>query len=134
MTYSKTTFAALLLGAAVLAGCRLPPRNSGAEVSGGRVTVFDPSFAVNIELERESFTTTPEGFLRVQTTVRNTNHEDWACQYRFVWFDADGLEQTHAATPERSCVLRGRQATVLEAVSPLAGTKDFRLELRPVAR
>ena len=131
MSFRKTLLVASMLGAALLGGCLHPPKNSGVAVVGGKVWVYDPSFAVNIQLIKDDITRTPQGFLHVQTTLQNTNHEDWNCQYRFVWFDANGMEQTHAPTILRPCVLHGMQTTVLEGVSPLQGTASFRLELRP---
>lgn len=131
MSFSKTLKIASVLCVTLLGGCLHPAKNSGVTVVGGKVFIYDPSFAVNIQLVKDDITQTPQGFLRVQTTLQNTNHEDWNCQYRFVWFDANGMEQTHAPTVMRPCVLHGKQMTVLEGVSPLQGTAGFRLELRP---
>ena len=82
MLFRKTLLVASMLGAALLGGCLHPPKNSGVAVVGGKVWVYDPSFAVNIQLVKDDMTRTPQGFLHVQTTLQNTNHEDWNCQYR----------------------------------------------------
>ena len=132
MSLRKILLAASVFGVALFSGCLMPPKNSGVVVVGGKLWIYDPAFAVNVQLVKDDMKRTSEGFLHVQTTLHNTNHEDWSCQYRFVWYDANGMEQTHAPTPLRPCILHGKQTTVIEAVSPLQGTANFRLELRPV--
>ena len=131
MSFCKTLRIASVLCVTLLGGCLHPAKNSGVVVVGGKVWVYDPAFAVNIQLVKDDITRTPQGFMHVQTTLQNTNHEDWSCQYRFVWLDANGMEQTHAPAILRPCVMHGMQTMVLEGVSPLQGTASFRLELRP---
>ena len=115
----------------LLGGCRHYD-NSGEVVQRGKLTIYDPSFAVNLNLLQEAFVRTPEGFLRVQVTVENTNERNFSGNYRFVWYDGNGLVQTGASTRARPFVLRGRETTVLEAVSPVPGTADYKLELWPI--
>ena len=110
-------------------GC-LSPKTSGVVVEKGRLLVHDPSFALNLEMVQDARERTPEGFLHVQAKVRNTNQTDFSCQYRFEWKTSQGLVQTHAMTPWRPVVMHGRDETVFEATSTLAGTDDFRLAIR----
>lgn len=113
----------------LVCGC-LSPKTSGVVVEKGRLLIHDPSFALNLEMVQDAREKTPEGFLHVQATVRNTNQADFRCQYRFEWKTAQGLVQTHAMTPWRPVVMHGRDETVFEATSTLAGTDDFRLAIR----
>lgn len=122
-------FAVLMVGFS--GGCRLYD-NSGEVCHKGKLVIHDPSFAVNLNLLQESFVQTPKGFLRVQVTVENTNRRNFSGNCRFVWLDANGLVQTTASTRARPFVLRGRETTVLEAVSPVSGTVDYKLELWPM--
>ena len=115
--------------ACLVSGC-LSPKTSGVVVEKGRLLVHDPSFALNLEMVQDARERTPEGFLHVQATVRNTNQRDFRCQYRFEWKTPQGLVQTHAMTPWRPVVMHGRDETVFEATSTLAGTDDFRLAIR----
>lgn len=114
----------------LLAGGCLSPRTGGVVVEKGRLLIHDPSFALNLEVVQDARERTPEGFLHVQTTIRNMNQTDFRCQYRFEWKTAQGLVQTHAPTPWRPAVIHGRDETVFEAVSPLKDTEDFRLSVR----
>lgn len=113
----------------IFAGC-LVSRTSGVAVEKGVLYIEDPAMGVNIEMIRDAREKTPDGFLRAQVFVKNTNRTDYKCQYRFEWLRANGMRQTHAETPWRSIELRGRETAVMEAVSPLQGTEDFRLSIR----
>ena len=120
---------AVLCVTSALGGC-LSPKTSGLWVEKGRLYLEDAAFATNLDIVQDAMERTPEGFLHVQVTVRNTNQHDYRCQYRFEWKTAQGMVQTHAHTPWRPAVLHGRDVTPLEAVSPLQGTADFRLSIR----
>lgn len=113
----------------LVCGC-LSPKTSGVVVEKGRLLVHDPSFALNLEMVQDARERTPEGFLHVQAKVQNTNQVDFRCQYRFEWKTPQGLVQTHAMTPWRPVVMHGRDETVFEATSTVAGTDDFRLAIR----
>lgn len=119
----------IALCAVALSGC-ISARTSGVMVEKGRLFIEDPAFAANIELVRDARERTAEGFLHVQATVKNTNREDFHCQYRFEWRGNNGMMQTQALVPWRPIVLHGRETVELEAVSPLQGTEDFRLVVR----
>ena len=119
----------VLMAALSFSGC-LSPKTSGVWVEKGHLYVEDAAFALNLNLVQDAVERTPEGFLHVQVTVQNNNHQDYRCQYRFEWKTAQGLVQTHAQTPWRPIVLHGRDVTPLEAVSPIQGTDDFRLSIR----
>ena len=131
MKTTRCCLGLLFVSALFLAGC-LSPRTSGVVVEKGRLLVHDASFALNLEMVSDAVQRTPEGFLRVQAKVRNSNQTDFACQYRFEWKTPQGMVQTHALTPWRQVVLHGRDETVLEAVSTVPGADDFRLAVRRV--
>lgn len=114
---------------AMFAGCAMP-RTSGIWVEKGRLNIEDPAFAANVEVLKDIRELTSEGFLHAQVTVKNTNRTDYECQYRFEWFRANGMIQTHAEMPWRTIVLHGCDQVRLTAVSPVQGTEDFRLSIR----
>lgn len=120
---------ACVVATCLASGC-LSPKTSGVAVEKGRLLIHDPSFALNLEMVQDARERTPEGFLHVQATVRNTNQVDFRCQYRFEWKTVQGLVQTHAMTPWRPVVMHGRDETVFEATSTVQGAEDFRLAVR----
>ena len=114
---------------AAISGC-MWPRTSGVMVEKGRFFIEDPAFAANIEVVRDACEKTSEGFLHAQVTLKNTNRDDYRCQYRFEWRGENGMMQTHQPSPWRPLVLHGREVKDLDAVSLLQDTADFRLTLR----
>ena len=114
---------------AMFAGCATP-RTSGVWVEKGRLNIEDPAFAANIEVVRDVREKTPEGFLHAQVTLRNTNREDFDCQYCFEWRAENGMIQTHQPSSWRPLVLHGREVKELDAEAILQGSDDFRLKIR----
>ena len=118
---------ALVAGAA---GCLQGRMTAGMVAEGGRLTIEDPAFALNLKLVRDARTRTPEGFLHAQATLKNTNRHDYRCQYQFAWLDGTGLAMPHAPSPWKPLVLHGRETKELDAVAPVQGAADFRLNIR----
>ena len=115
--------------AVTLLGC-LTSRTSGVMVERGRLFVEDPAFAANIEVIRDACGKTNEGFLHAQVTLKNTNRDDFRCQYRFEWRDANGMIQTHQSSLWYPLLLHGREVKDLDAVSLQQNAADFRLAIR----
>ena len=112
-----------------LSGC-LSSRTSGMMVERGRLFIEDPAFAANIEVVRDACGKTNDGFLHAQVTLKNTNRDDFRCQYRFEWRDANGMIQTHQSSLWCPLLLHGREVKDLDAVSLQQNAADFRLALR----
>ena len=113
--------------AVLFAGCH----TSGIWIADGKVHIEDRAFAKNLEITQKPLCTrTNEGFYCVQITVKNKNHTNYRIQYKFEWFDADGMRQTHALSPWREKNLDGGTEDELKAVSPLQGTEGFRLKIK----
>jgi uncharacterized protein YcfL len=121
---------ACLLAATAGTGCLRGRPTSGVTTEQGRLIIEDPAFAMNLELVHAARTKTDEGFLHAQATLKNTNRDDYRCQYQFTWFDEAGLALKHARTPWRPLVLHGRETKELDAVAPIEGAEDFLLKIR----
>ena len=121
---------ACLLAVIAGAGCLQGRLTSGVTTEQGRLSIEDPAFAMNLELIRDARTKTAEGFLHAQATVKNTNRDDYRCQYQFTWFDEAGMAMRHARAPWRPLTLHGRETKELDAVAPIQGAEDFRLKIR----
>jgi uncharacterized protein YcfL len=122
--------AAVLAALLAASGCLRGNLTSGVAAENGRLAIEDPAFAMNLELEQDARTRTNEGFLHAQVTLKNTNRQDYPCQYKFEWFDEAGMAMKHASTPWRPLVLHGRETKDLDAVAPIQGAADFRLKIR----
>lgn len=117
-----------LAAVAAFAGCISP--TSGVIVEKGWISIEDPAFAANLEISRDVLDKTPEGFLRAQVSIKNTNRTDYRCQYRFEWREKNGMIQKHAPANWRPLLIHGRTTEDIEAVSPLQGSEDFRFIIR----
>lgn len=66
---------------------------------------------------------------RVQVVVQNTSNRPKTINYRFDWYDLDGMQVT-TNTPWKSIRLQGQQRSALTATAPNPRAKDFRLNLQ----
>ena len=123
---------AVLVAAAVCAGGCLSSATSGVRIENGIVSTRNPAFASHFRLTREASVETPEGFLRVQIRVENLERGDRALQYHFIWLDEHGMTLTSARSMWTALTLHGREVKELEAVCPVPGAKDIRVDLRPL--
>ncbi len=78
--------------------------------------------------------TTPEGVLRVGVEVQNRRTKSFRFNYRFDWFDAQGLPVTTPASTMVSQQIEGGQVLVLSSTAPHPSVKDFRLSLQESTR
>ena len=125
----------LLLGFVLLCcACGCQTDVAVMKYENGRLTVYDYDyrFAQNLELEQDIGRRTDEGFLAVQIRVRNRNNHNFACKYRFIWIDKNGIELWDGReTVESPLVLIGCEEQTLQATAPHPSAVDFRLEFRP---
>ena len=129
----KTLFSMLSLLLACATGC-LATRSDGEVVEKGRLQIFNPGFASQIEVIRDQTTNTDSGFLKVQVTLRNTDKRDFTSQYQFIWKDSNGMELTSAEILWKPLQLHGREETIVEGICPVPKAADYRLVLRPLTQ
>lgn len=121
--------------AVVTGGCRNgvnivePARPAAAlDVVLDKRVILDRSLAKDLEIEylNQAFT----GNLRtVQTTVRNTTGDSIRFQYRYDWFDRDGMQiRSPASTWVVRTLLPGESAS-LAATAPTPRAADFRFQI-----
>lgn len=78
--------------------------------------------------------TTPDGLMRVGVEVQNTRTKSFRFNYRFDWFDAQGLPVTTPASTMVSQQIEGGQVMVLSSTAPHPSVKDFKLNLQQSTR
>ena len=117
---------------AILAGGCLSAATSGTRIDDGTIISNNPAFASHFKAHRDASVVTPEGFRRVQVRLENLERANRQLQYRFQWLHEHGRTMT-AAKPLRKGLTVHRRAVVdLEAICPIQGAADFRLDLRPL--
>lgn len=123
------------------AGCQSPVTSgesmsvivTGDRIVGASLRVDHPGVARHVALAGATTALTPDGFLRVQAHLVSTDHRDYAVQYKFRFFDANGMEAFGPDRPWQVATIHGGEALRAEAVSPTpaTGISSFVVQLRP---
>lgn len=130
-----------LLAAAALfaAGCQSPVTSgesmsvftSGDRVVGASLRVDDPGVARHVAITGATTALTPDGLLRVQAHLTSTDHRDYAVQYKFRFFDANGMQVFGPDRPWQVAMIHGGEELRAEAVAPARDVASFVVLLRP---
>jgi len=73
--------------------------------------------------------TVSDDLLKIQVELKNKTDTYHRFNYRFIWFDKDGMVVTQGQSPWRTSQVEGQQTVYISAVSPSPNAQDFRLEL-----
>ncbi len=68
--------------------------------------------------------------MRAQATVRSKDKDTLPFQYRFDWYDSDGIELNSGAGSWKPLILNGRETKTIQSVAPDPRAKEFKLKLR----
>jgi len=116
-----TAFAVLVL--IMGAGC-VSSSTGGLEVSmsegGGQATVRvdDRQFKRLIDVENAIVRRAVSGFLEANVVARNRAGNDIFIQYKFEWFDKDGMAIQPGGRPWEQTTIHGGEAVTLSATAP----------------
>ena len=97
-------------------------------VSDSRV-ITDTSLAKKVSIVGVNQSMTPGGLLKVQVELLNTTRSYQAFNYRFEWFDAQGMQMNNIASALMPATIEGKESKFISGVAPTASCKDFRLKL-----
>lgn len=137
------------------AGCQTNPRvarthspgevwveghfSNGLEVDGvfnrdgslDRSPFYDHFFpGTGIKLTNMVSAPSENGFARVQATVRNSGRERERIQYRFLWYDANGMEVGQGTGGWVSETVEAKESRTLEGVARSPDVNRFKLFIR----
>ena len=79
--------------------------------------------------KHEHTVTTPGGFLKVQAELLNQTGSLQTFNYRFEWFDLNGMQISDSASAAVAAEINGGESKFISAVAPTEAAKDFRLKL-----
>lgn len=126
--------------AAFLAGCdtmnTVEPRDSKAVPN----IVADKRIITDTALDQYAFVSainegrTPQGLLRIQAEIANTTSDYKNVNYKFEWFDKNGMLVESPSSPWKDLTLEGGERRYVTGVAPNANVVDFRLKLFPNVR
>lgn len=68
------------------------------------------------------------GILKIQVTALNTTNSAKTINYKFEWFDAQGMQT--GESPWQSVRIQGRETFSIQGVAPNENCKDYRLKVQ----
>ncbi len=68
--------------------------------------------------------------MKVQAALRSKNSGTLPFQYRFEWYDADGLEINSGTGSWKPLLLNGKELKTVQGVAPDKRAKEFKLLIR----
>jgi uncharacterized protein YcfL len=123
-------------GLLFVSGCKTSMNSvENAQKEGQRQMVSDSRVITDGSLNKKVWivgvnqTMTPGGLLKVQIELLNKARSYQAFNYRFEWFDANGMQMNSLSTPVIGSTIEGKESKFISAVAPTAACKDFRLKL-----
>ena len=103
--------------------------SSGIVVEKGKMVVYNQRLASHMTLYHLRRDTTT-GFVHVQAVLHNADFGDIQFQYRFEWYDKDGMLIEETSPMWHTALVHGKDRKVLDAVSESKQASDFRLVIR----
>lgn len=114
--------------AIVFAGCISD--TSGIVVEKGKMIIHNQHLAAHMFLTHHLRRDTSTGFVHVQAVLQNADYGDIRFQYRFEWYDKEGMLLEETSPMWHTARVHGKDRKVLEAVSESRQASDFRLVIR----
>ncbi len=126
----KNVYAAVVLGAGLLAGCAPATVNTVEIPAGGSYNWVntDPKLGDVARVTRVN-KAKADDLLRVQVDVLNTTNYPHRINYRFTWLDDAGQTIDTPLSAWRQQVIQGQQTFSLKGVAPDARVTDVRVEM-----
>ncbi len=134
MKILKLSVLALLLGGA-LTGCstvntveRADPVGTVSYVDDKRI-ITDSGLNRIVNIVSVNEATVQGGLLKIQVQLRNDTSGVKAFNYRFEWYDMDGMLVNAPTSSWQIRMIEGGETISLVGVAPNSNAKDFRLKL-----
>lgn len=127
-----------LCAASGLTGCSSKSMNTveRAQPAGEAMMVSDKRILTDASLNRRARilsvneAMTPGGLLQIQVQVMNTTSSLKRVNYRFEWFDQNGMQvSTPANAALNQIQIDGKETKFISSIAPTHACRDFRLKL-----
>lgn len=128
MKYAAMLFSATML----LTGCANTTTGLSIDSSNQNVVLGNSVLAQNLEFGNAK-SSMVNGRLLAQVMVTNKRDKSQNLQYRFNWYDAQGLEVDSGRSPWRQFVVYGGQSVILQGAALNPDAKNFRVSLRNIS-
>lgn len=118
-----------LLGLLLLSGCASNTAGLSVDSTNQRVLFGDRVLAGRIQIE-DIVTTEAQGQTRGVVRIASQYRGDQHLQYRFYWYDDEGLEVNLQPGPWKQIILRGEEILSISEASVNPQGKRFRVQIR----
>ncbi|PSW21130.1 DUF1425 domain-containing protein [Photobacterium sanctipauli] len=112
-----------------LAACSTTTSGISIESSNQNVVIGNNDLANRVTIER-AHVSNANGLLKAAVPVTSKIDSDLKLQYRFYWYDAQGLEVAGSDSPWRQFVLHGKDTMTLQAVARKPEATQYRVYIR----
>ena len=122
------------IGLLALSGCTTVNTVENADKQGQRQMVTDQRAITDASLGRKvsivgvNQSMTPGGLLKVQVELQNRTRSLQRFNYRFEWFDANGMQVTTVASALLPDQIEGKESKFIFGLAPNPNCKDFRVK------
>lgn len=93
--------------------------------------VYNPSLAGRIQIV-ELKSAVINDLLKAQVSLASTKNKTLSFQYKFAWFDKNGMEIDSSGNAWNPIVVHGKEFRNLQAVAPNASAKSFKVKIRSI--
>ncbi len=121
----------LFSAAIVLSGCAQNTSGISIDSSNQNVVLGNEVLGKSLEFGNAKTSEVNERLL-AQVMVTNKSSESQNLQYRFNWYDEQGLEVDSGKSPWRQFIVYGNDSVTLQGVALNPNAKNFRVSLRNV--
>ncbi len=132
-----------VLATAGSAGCRHRQATDGIEGDAAAVATPDGSYTVSkyvvvnnpqlakgIQIVDLKTSFTDNNLMLANVTLVSKSRRTLAFQYRFAWFDEQGIEIDPEASAWKPMTIYGHESRTLQGTAPNSAAKEFRVKLR----
>ena len=133
-TIQSMVFVSFLAGASVLTSCTTVNTVERETLVGTKQMVADKRVVTDDTLKRKvsivgvNESTTSGGFLQVQIEVLNQKNSMQDFNYRFEWFDMNGMLVNTPTSVWIPRQIEGQESLFITAVAPTTTAKDFKVK------
>ena len=124
------------VGILLVSGCKTSVNSvENAQKEGQRQMVSDSRVITDGTLNKKvsivgvNQSMTPGGLLKIQVELLNRTRSLCNFNYRFEWFDANGMLMNSLSPAVVGSTIEGKESKFISAVAPTPACKDFRLKL-----
>lgn len=124
-------FIAGMLG--TITGCSTAGLQAGdaSYSSSPYLIVDDSSLANQIGIEKVAHDMVGD-IMRASVTLKSNRSRSLQIQYRFSWYDANGMEIDGNSKPYRDLVIEGKDSKNVTSMAPSPAAQEFKIRVRKV--